>query len=98
MKNFDQRKAIHTFKMFVIASDPLQALFFSPLLYVGYKLFDVHEAKSLNAELFDLTFQEIWVAPLSKKKLEGMIIPKIMLGYPIHHLLQVGSVSFPQKD
>lgn len=37
------------------------------------------------------------MALLNMMGLEEMYIRKAILGYPIHHLLQVGSVSFLQK-
>ncbi|RYR27945.1 hypothetical protein Ahy_B01g052018 isoform B [Arachis hypogaea] len=40
---------------------------------------------------------ESWVAPMYKVMLEGILIHNIVMGYPIHPLLQVGSVSFLQK-
>lgn len=38
------------------------------------------------------------MAPLNMMKLEVIKIRNIVMGYPIHQLLQVGSVGFLQKD
>lgn len=38
------------------------------------------------------------MAPLNTTKSEQMWIQNLVLGYPIHHPLQVGSVSFLQTE
>jgi len=44
-----------------------------------------------------IPLQESWVAPLYMVMLEEILILNIVMGYPIHPRLQVGSVSFLKR-
>jgi hypothetical protein len=74
------------------------------IIYVIYGIVLDHRSINLLYRLFShhnlnfIHFQESWVAPLYTVMPEEIPIHNSMMGYPIHPLLQVGSVSFPQKD